>query len=944
MKRSLLTLHFLLFAVAIITFNGCRSQPAEEKLNITFEKYTMPNGLQVILHEDHSDPVISYAIMYHTGSSREKPGKTGFAHLFEHLLFMGSENVPVGAFDMILENMGGSNNGGTSKDYTVYYEIFPKNALEKVLWLESDRMGFFINSVTPKALAIQQNVVQNEKRQGVDNAPYGFTDYVIYRNLYPAGHPYSWDVIGEMEDLQNASVEDVKEYYSDFYGPNNATLVLAGDFHSDSVKLLVEKYFDEIKSHGNPQPRQPMVPVLENTVKLFHEDNFARVPELTIVWPVAEAYSKDSYALDFLARILSEGKKAPLYKVLVKEKNLTSAASAYNHSQELSGDFYITVRANEGKTLKEVEEAISEAFTRFETEGITEKDVERVKASIERNFYNDISSVFGKSIQLASYNVFMNDPGFIEKDIENIKAVTLGDVKGVYEKYIKGKHHIVTSFVPKGKPELMAENSVPAGVKQENISEASQVEIGNVADEEIIKTPSSIDRTKEPSAGRDPEIKVPVIWKAELANGIKLYGIENRELPLVDMRITIAGGVLQDSPALPGVANMTADVLPQGTRNKTPEELEEEIKLLGSTITINASAEEINVSAGSLSRNFEKTVQLVKEILLEPRWDSTEFVISQTRNRNRIIQAEAQPGSIASTMLYRLMYGKENIFGYSSTGTRKSIDRITINDLKTYYENNFSPSGTKIHIAGNITREEALEAFTALGSEWKAKPVRINDYPVQDGPVRSEVYFYDMPGSFQSVVSFGYLAIPRDHPDFPKCEFINYRLGGAFTSIFNQILREEKGFTYGARSSFREMKTRAPFSASTSVRTDATLETLQIFRTEMEKYRQGIAEDEVQFIQNSMIRSNALQFETNGSLTSMLATMSKYNFPDDYMKREEDVVRNMTVEEHRATAQKYIIPERMYYVVVGDAATQLKEVAKAGLGKPVLVSRENLAD
>jgi zinc protease len=944
MKKSILNLHYLLLAIFFITFSGCRTEPAEEKLNISFEKYTMPNGLQVILHEDHSDPVISYAIMYHTGSSREKPGKTGFAHLFEHLLFMGSENVAVGAFDRILENMGGSNNGGTSKDYTVYYEIFPRNALEKVLWLESDRMGFFINSVTPKALAIQQNVVQNEKRQGVDNAPYGFTDYVIYRNLYPAGHPYSWDVIGEMEDLQNASVEDVKEYYSDFYGPNNATLVLAGDFHSDSIKSLINKYFDEIKSHGNPQPRQPMVPVLENTVKLFHEDNFARVPELTMVWPVSQAYSKDSYALDFLARILSEGKKAPLYKVLVKEKNLTSGASAYNHSQELSGDFYITVRANEGKTLKEVEDAISEAFTRFETEGITEKDVERVKASIERNFYNDISSVFGKSIQLASYNVFMNDPGFIEKDIENIKSVTLEDIKGVYEKYIKGKPHIVTSFVPKGKPELMAENSVSAGVKQENISEASQVEIGSVADEEIIKTPSLIDRTKEPAAGSDPEIKVPVIWKEELANGIMLYGIENRELPLVDLRITIAGGVLQDRPVLPGVANMTAEILPQGTRNKTPEELEEEIKLLGSTITVSAAAEEINVYAGSLSRNFEQTVELVKEILLEPRWDSTEFAIAQTRNRNRIIQAEAQPRSIASTMLNRLMYGKENIFGFNPTGTRESIDRITVDDLKTYYENNFSPSVTKVHIAGNITREEVLEAFAPLGREWQAKTVVMNDYPVPGGPEKSEVYFYDMPGSFQSVVSFGYLAIPRDHPDFPKCEFINYRLGGAFTSIFNQILREEKGFTYGAGSSFREMKTRAPFSASTSVRTDATLETLQIFRTEMEKYRKGIAEEEVQFIKNSMIRSNALQFETNGSLTSMLATMSKYNFPDDYMKREEDVVRNMTVEEHRATAQKYIIPERMYYVVVGDAATQLKEVAKAGLGKPVLVSRENMAD
>jgi zinc protease len=284
----------------------------------------MPNGLQVILHTDPSDPIISYAIMYHVGSSREIPGKTGFAHLFEHLLFGGSENVEPGRFDKILEGVGGTNNGFTQRDITAYYEMFPKNALEKVLWLESDRMGFFINSITQRTMAIQQNVVQNEKRQSYDNSPYGFTDYVISKNLYPAGHPYSWEVIGEMEDLKNASLEDVKTYYGNFYGPNNATLVLAGDFNPDSVKLLINKYFGEIKAHGEVPKRSSMIPTLTETKKFFHEDNFANVPELTMVWPVPQAYQKDAYALDFLAKILADGKKAPLYKVLVKEKQLTS--------------------------------------------------------------------------------------------------------------------------------------------------------------------------------------------------------------------------------------------------------------------------------------------------------------------------------------------------------------------------------------------------------------------------------------------------------------------------------------------------------------------------------------------------------------------------------------------------------------------------------------------
>ena len=392
---------FKLMAIltVIVTVTSCTKapQPPTDKLNISYEKYVMPNGLQVILHTDHSDPMISYAIMYHVGSSRETPGKTGFAHLFEHLLFGGSENVPSGTFDKIIEGVGGTNNGFTQRDITTYYEMFPKNALEKILWLESDRMGFFINSVTKHTLAVQQNVVSNEKRQREDNTPYGFTDYVVDKNLYPSDHPYNWEVIGEMADLKNASLEDVKAYYGHFYGPNNATLVLAGDFNADSVKIMINKYFGEIKSHGEVANRSAMIPTLTKTVKLYHEDNFANVPEITMVWPVPQSYQKDSYSLDFLAKILADGKKAPLYKVLVKEKKLTSNTTAYNSLSELAGEFTINIRANEGKSLKEIENAVFEAFDRFEKDGITEKDVERVKASSEKAFYEGITSVLGKS-------------------------------------------------------------------------------------------------------------------------------------------------------------------------------------------------------------------------------------------------------------------------------------------------------------------------------------------------------------------------------------------------------------------------------------------------------------------------------------------------------------------------------------------------------------------
>jgi zinc protease len=933
--RSLLNIFGLLTIVLIIT--TCTKVPQTDSFKVNYEKYTMPNGLQVILHTDHSDPIIAYAIMYHVGSSRETPGKTGFAHLFEHLLFSGSEDVPPGRFDKILEGVGGTNNGFTERDITTYYEMFPRNALEKVLWLESDRMGFFINSVTKHSLAVQQNVVSNEKRQREDNTPYGFTDYVVDKNLYPPDHPYNWEVIGKMADIRHASLEDVKAYYEHFYGPNNATLVLAGDFNPDTVKVLLNKYFGEIKSHGEVAKRSAMVPVLTKTIKLYHEDNFANVPELTMVWPAPQAYQKDAYALDFLAKILADGKKAPLYKVLVKEKKLTSKTTAYNNSSELAGEFTISIRANEGKSLKDIEDGVFEAFDRFEKDGITETDIERVKAASEKRFYEGINSDFNKSIQLAFYNTFLNDPGYIEKDIENIKAVTLNDVKMAYDKYIKGKPHIVTSFVPKGKLDMAAENSIPAGVEEENIKEASKVNIASAGDEKIVRTPSKIDRSIEPPDGKAPEVNVPSVWKATLSNGIQVFGIQNKELPLVDLSLVINGGVLQDKIDLPGVAGMVANVLPQGTKNKTPEELEEQTELLGSDINMYAGREEILINTSALSRNFEKTTELLREIILEPRWDTTEFSLAQSRTKNNIIQAEAQPRSIAGLLFMKLLYGTDNIFGYSSRGTKESIDKITLNDLRNYYDKNFSPDITKILIAGNVSKEQALAALKPFETEWKPKEVQMNSYPLPPNPEKSQIYFVNIPGSPQSVIYIGYLALSRSDPDYVKADFVNYRLGGAFSSILNQVLREEKGYTYGASSYFQEMKVKAPFVVATSVRSDATFESVKIIKEEMEKYRNGISEKDLQFIKNYMILSNALRFETNGSLVDMLSTMSKYGLPDDYIKEDENVIKNMTVDEHKAITDKYIIPDKMYWVIVGDAATQLKPLEKIGFGQPILI-------
>jgi len=543
------------------------------------------------------------AIQYGVGSNREKTGRTGFAHLFEHMLFQESENVGQDQFFKKIQDAGGTLNGGTWKDGTIYFEVVPKNAMEMIMWLESDRMGYFINTVTESAFNNQQEVVQNEKRQRVDNNAYGHTNWVLDKNVYPEGHPYNWQVIGELIDLQSATVDDVREFYDRFYGPNNATLVLAGDFETEEAKAMIEKYFGEIKRRQEVPKLEPQRVTLSETKRLYHEDNFAQAPQLHMVWPTTEQYTDDAYALNFLSQILSNGKEAPMYEVLVKEKELTSGTTAFNRAQELAGEFHVIITGNSGKSLDEIEKSIFESFARFEENGIPEGDVDRIKASLETGFYNGISSILGKSRQLANYNIFAGDPGFIEKDIENIKKVTEADILRVYNTYIKDKPFVVTSFVPKGQMDLIAANSEKAPVVEEAITENVVTEVEETV-AEVAKTPSLIDRSVEPTQGPSPSLNVPQSWSADLGNGMKVYGIEQDEIPTVNFNLVIEGGHLLDDKSKNGVANMMTDIMMEGTATKTPAELEKAIQSLGASINMFTGRESI---AGSCKRDFIRT-------------------------------------------------------------------------------------------------------------------------------------------------------------------------------------------------------------------------------------------------------------------------------------------------------------------------------------------------
>jgi len=923
--------------ILFLMLASCTSTGEKTDFSIDFEKYSLGNGLDVILHTDRSDPIVSVAIQYHVGSNRENTGRTGFAHLFEHMMFQQSENVGQDQFFKKIQAAGGTLNGGTNSDGTVYYEIVPKNALEIALWLESDRMGYLINTVTQSAFANQQNVVQNEKRQGVDNRPYGHNSWVMDRNMYPEGHPYSWQVIGEMEDLFNATVEDVKEFHATFYGPNNATLVVAGDINMEETRALIEKYFGEIPGGDPMQDMEPMLVTLDKTKKLYHEDNFAKTPLLTMAWPTVEQYTNDAYALNFLAELLSSGKKAPMYKVLVKEKKLTSRASAYNRSRELAGSFRISINANADTSLADVEDAVFESMKLFEEEGITEKDMERIKAGLETGFYNSISSILGKGFQMARYNEYAGSPSFIEEDIANIQAVTIEDVLRVYETYIKDKPYVATSFVPKGSLDLVAANSVKADVVEESITDALEVTQEEAEEEEIALTPSSFDRSVEPEMGPDPIVVPPEIWSDELSNGINIYGIAYDEVPLVNYSLVIKGGHMLDQPELPGAAYLVAELMTEGTALKTPEELEEAIDMLGASINVYGGDQSISISVNSLARNFESTVALVEEILLEPRWDEEQFELAKSRITNNIKRNNANPNYLAYMTFNKLVFGEDNPLAVPSSGTMESIEAITMEDLKNYYKSNISPSLTSLHVVGAIPSADIKAAFDGINSRWESKDVVLPEFEIPDNPDSPAIYFVDVPGAKQSVIQIGNLAPARSHADYDAVQTMNYKLGGSFSGFLNLILREEKGFTYGARSSFRGNNIYGTFQASSSVRSNATLESMEIFKEEMNKYREGILAEDLDFTKDALLKSNARQFESLWSLQGMLEDISMYNLPFNYLTIQQEVTGSMTLESHQALAQKYIQPEKMYYVVVGDAATQLEPLKSLGIGDPVLV-------
>ncbi|WP_435577475.1 M16 family metallopeptidase [Gilvibacter sp.] len=922
-----------LLMLALIT-NACKESTDTEattEFSLDYEKFVLDNGLEVILHVDKSDPIVAVATMMHVGSNREKPGRTGFAHFFEHMSFNDSENVPVGANRKMIPEWGGSRNGGTWSDGTVYYEVVPKDAFEKILWIDSDRFGYMINTVTEAALEREKQVVKNEKRQRVDNAPYGYTDEIIRKNLYPEGHPYSWTVIGSLPDLQAATLADVKEFYNEFYGAANASLVIAGDIDIEETKQLVEKWFGEIPRGPEVSPMEPMPVTLTETKSLYFKDNFAKLPELRMVFPTVEDYNKEMYALDVLGSLLSGSKKSPLYKSVVEEGKLAPNVGTYQNSQELAGEFVIRVRANEGVALDDVKAAIDAGLQDFETNGFTDNELQRIKAELETQLYNGVSTVLNKAFQLVQDNEFGQDPGYISKRTKYYQEVDRATVMAAYEKYIKGKNYVMTSVVPQNNPELAISGATEAEVWIEEVTAMSDSEqVGQGEEAEYEKTPSKYDRS-EPAFGEAPLFTMPTVWEGALANGMKTYGIENSELPLINFTITIPGGHRTDPMDKAGLASLAADLMNEGTALKTPAELEEAIGLLGSSLGIYSGLEETVISGNCLARNFEQTMALVEEMLLQPRWDEAEFNRLMQELKTGLKGREANPTAIAAINFNKLIYGPDHIYSIPTNGTLETADNITLDDVKAYYEQYIKPGNASFHVVGDLSQTEIESALSGLSERWTGSASSESQWAVNPAGTPGTLYFIDVPNSKQSVLYIGKMALSSADADAPKLRFANEILGGGSSGRLFQVLRIGKGYTYGAYSRVPGRADIAPFTISTSVRANATLPSLEIIQEMVQDYGPGFTEADVELTKNKVVKQNTRAFESFGAKLGILQSISKYGLSKDFVDQEQKLLMDMSLEDFKAVIGDYIQEQEMIYVVVGDKATQYAEVQKLGL-------------
>ena len=747
-------------------------------------------------------------------------------------------------------------------------------------------------------------------------------------------------MIGSLEDLQAATLDDVKEFYRNWYTPNNVTLVVAGDFDVDQAKAWVEKYFNEIP-RGPEVPTLAKQPITLTEIKnLYYEDNFAQLPQLTMAWHTIPEYHPDSYALNVLSELLTVGKEAPLNAVLIDEKKLTANVAMFGYNSELAGDQILSITAFADTDLDAVKAALDVGFARFEENIIDEDDLIRVKITQEVAFYNGIQSVLGKAFSLAQYDIFADDPGFINQDIKNIQAVTTEDVMRVYNKYIKDRPYVVTSFVPKGSPALALEGAIMAQITDEAIILGSENTFDPSRQASYERTPSTFDRMSEPPYGQAPLLKTPNIWEASTDNGISVYGITDSELPLIRFTLSVDGGHYLDDINNPGTANLVAEVLAKGTMSMTTVELEDALASLGAELDVFVTNESFVISGQTLARNFDEVINILADVVLTPRWERQEFDLAKARTINAIQVNKADPNAIAEAAFALVTYGSDHILATNSLGSETSINQTSLDDLKNWYSANVAPNNARFMVVGDVTKTQTQTALKKLHN-WPTQKFNMPEYGHGIAPANAQIYFYDVPGAKQSQLRLGYPALKRTDKDFYATTVMNYILGGGgFASRLTQELREGKGYTYGINSRFGGTNRTGTFRIASGVRSNVTYEAIALIRDILKEYPSTFSTEDMDTTKSFQIKSKARAFESLGAKLGILNNVSAYDLPYDYVTQQNTIVEELTLEDIQTLASKYITPGAMNYVIVGDAETQAKRLEDLGLGTPVNLNEQ----
>jgi len=901
-KRILFLIFLMTFAINI--YGQKKGKDMQLNIDIPYTKFVLDNGLTLIVHEDHKAPIVAVNVWYHVGSKNEKPGKTGFAHLFEHLMFNGSENFNDDYFQA-MERIGATDlNGTTNEDRTNYFQNVPKSALDIVLWMESDRMGHLLGAVTQAKLDEQRGVVQNEKRQG-ENQPYGKVWELISKGTYPAGHPYSWTVIGSMEDLNAATLEDVHEWFKTYYGPNNAVLVIAGDVNTQEVYEKVKKYFGDIPPGPPIAKHQVWVAKMTGTKRQIMQD---RVPQARIykVWNIPQWGTEELTYLDLVSDVLGSGKTSRMYKRLVYDEQICTSVQVYASPGEIGSQFMIVATAKPGVDLKKVEESLDDELNKFLKEGPTEKELERVKTEYEASFIRGIERIGGfggKSDILAQNQVFGGSPDYYKKVLNWVRNATPKNLKDVANEWLSDGVYILEVHPY---PELKA-------------------------------IPSDVDRSKLPEPGPAPEIKFPDLQKAQLKNGLKIILAERHSIPVVNFNLVVDAGYAADQFALPGTSKLTMEMIDEGTKKRTALQISEELSLLGASLGSGSDLDVSYVSLSALKNKLDESLDIYADVILNPSFPEEDFNRLKAQTLAAIQREKVTPTSMALRVFPKILYGENHAYGNPMTGsgTEESVKNITREDLIKFHQTWFKPNNSTLVIVGDVTLDEILPKLEKLFDGWKPGNVPVKNISEVSHKEKSVVYILDRPGSLQSLIFAGHIAPPSNDPDDIAIEMMNTIFGGAFTSRINMNLREDKHWSYGASSFLMGARGQRPFVVYASVQTDKTKESMIEIKKELEQIKTIKPPTEEELNKNKQNEILALPgtWETMRSVLGSIVTIVKYNLPDDYYQKYPQKLQQLNLDDVKRATDRVIQPDKLVWVIVGDRSKIEKGIRELGYGE-----------